>query len=224
MIIPQMPKTERPRERLLQQGATVLSDAELLALFLRTGLPGMNAIALAHQLLTVFDSLANLVKTDCLTFCQQKGLGPAKFVLLQAAMEMAKRCLAYQLKQESVLNCPETTRHYLQNLFYHTQRELFLVLFLDNQHRVLRSETLFAGTFNRAAIHPREVVKAALTYNAAALILAHNHPSGVAEPSVADHHITRLIVQACDLIEVTVLDHFIVGHGTILSFAEQGWI
>jgi DNA repair protein RadC len=219
-----MPKTERPRERLLQQGASVLSDAELLALFLRTGLPGMNAIALAHQLLTLFGSLANLVKTDCLTFCQQKGLGPAKFVLLQAAMEMAKRCLACQLKQESALNCSETTRYYLQNLFYYSQRELFMVLFLDNQHRVLRSETLFSGTFNRAAIHPREVVKAALTYNAAALILAHNHPSGAVEPSVADHQITQLIVQACDLIEVKVLDHFIVGHGAVLSFAEQGWI
>ncbi|MEW9809156.1 MAG: DNA repair protein RadC [Candidatus Symbiodolus clandestinus] len=224
MVISQMPKAERPRERLLEQGAEALSDAELLALFLRTGLPGVNAISLAHQLLNAFKTLANVIKADYHTFCQHKGLGPAKFVVLQASMEIVKRCLIQHIKLDSPLNSPEVTRGYLQNYFYHAQRELFLVLFLDNQYRVIRSETLFSGTLTRASVHPREVVKAALTHNAAALILAHNHPSGNTAPSKADHQITQRIIQTCELIEVKVLDHFIVGQGSILSFAEQGWL
>lgn len=224
MIIPHMPKTERPRERLLQYGPQVLSDAELLSIFLRIGLPGTNAIALAHSLLNTFASLANLVKADRHSFCQHKGLGPAKFVQLQSVMEMAKRCLSHQLKRVPSLTCSDTTKNYLQNIFYHCQREVLLVIFLDTQHRMIRSEPLFFGTLNRAEIHPREVVKAALTYNAAAIILAHNHPSGAAKPSKADYHITHLIVQACALVEIKVLDHIVVGNGETYSFAEKGWI
>lgn len=221
MNIKSMPKQERPRERLEMCGAFALSDAELLAIFLRTGIPGINAVSLAHHLLNKFGSLSDLLKADRNSFCQHKGLGPAKFVVLQAVMEMARRCLSHRIHCEDVLSCQDEAKAYLQSRFYRCEREIFLVLFLDIQNRVIRSEALFSGTINRTAVHVREVVKAALACNAAAIILAHNHPSGGSKPSNADHQITKAITRACALVEVKVLDHFVVGVGEVTSCAES---
>lgn len=219
-----LPMAERPREKLLQQGVGALSDAELLAIFLRTGIQGCNAVELARRLLRDFGSLRALLAADQLTFCRQHGLGEAKYVQLQASIEMSRRYLAEKLQRDSALSSPQDTQQYLQSCLSSREREIFLVLFLDNQHRVIKKEELFAGTFNSATVHPREIIKAALACNAAALILAHNHPSGVAEPSRADRQITRQIQDACALVEIRVLDHVVVGSGEIVSFAERGWI
>ncbi len=224
MAIRDWPAEERPREKLLQRGATALSDAELLAIFLRTGLPGMSAVELARSLLADFGSLKALMQASLPRFCEGKGLGTAKYVQLQAVMELSQRCLQQSLQHEAVFTEPSLVKRYLSQQLHHESREVFQVLYLDNQHRLLKSEPLFYGTIDASPVYPRVVVQQALKYNAAALILAHNHPSGVAEPSRADRSITERIQQALQLVDIRVLDHLVVGDGEVVSFAERGWI
>ncbi|MGF1724502.1 RadC family protein [Photobacterium nomapromontoriensis] len=224
MSLKLLPEQSRPREKLLERGAGALSDAELLAIFLRTGITGMNAIELAADLLVKFGSLRALLAADQQAFCLHKGLGPAKFAQLQAVLEMSQRHFEEIMQKGDALTSPAHTRRYLSQILRDRQREAFYVLFLDNQHRVLNGEVLFEGTIDAASVYPREVVKRSLELNAAALILAHNHPSGVAEPSQADRRITRRITDALALVDIRVLDHFVVGDGEITSFAERGWL
>lgn len=219
-----LPKESMPREKLLSHGPHSLTDAELLAIFLRTGTQGMNVLTLSDHLIKEFGSLRALFSADLDEFCRHKGLGVAKFVQLQATLEMTQRYLAETLTRGEALTSPEQTKLYLSGLLRDKQREEFYVLFLDNQHRVICGEPLFQGTIDAASVYPREVVKRSLEHNAAALILAHNHPSGVAEPSQSDRRITRRIIDALALVDIRVLDHFVVGDGEIVSFAERGWI
>ncbi|MFZ4834676.1 RadC family protein [Rouxiella sp. Mn2063] len=213
-----------PREKLLHLGTSSLSDCELLALFLRTGARGVNVIQLAEELMRTFGSLHQLISADFQQMTAINGIGVAKFTQLSAIFELSKRSYAGQLMRENPLLTPESTKRYLQNLLANREREVFLVLFLDNQHRVIRHEELFAGTISSVEIHPREIVRAAMKINATALILAHNHPSGRAEPSSADRRVTEQIIKVCQLLEIRVLDHLVVGHGEMVSFAERGWI
>lgn len=222
MSIVDWPEGERPREKLLARGTAALSDAELLAIFLRSGVAGKSAVDLARDLLGKYGSLTRLFAADRQEFCKVKGLGPAKFAQLQAVLEMARRALQEELQRCDSLNSPRVVRDYLQLLLAGRQQEVFLALFLDTQHRVIASEELFHGTLNQTSVYPREVVKRALAHNAAAVIFAHNHPSGVAEPSEADRLLTGALKQALALVDVQVLDHFVVALGQILSFAEQG--
>ncbi|HGE6067017.1 TPA: DNA repair protein RadC [Vibrio cholerae] len=224
MSLKELPTESMPREKLLQRGPQSLSDAELLAIFLRTGTHGMNVLALADLLLRDFGSLRALFCASKEQFCRHKGLGEAKFVQLQAVLEMTQRYLAETLKRGDALTSPQQTKLYLLSVLRDRQREAFYILFLDNQHRVIRDEILFEGTIDAASVYPREVVKRALHHNAAAVILAHNHPSGVAEPSQADRRITDRLRDALGLVEIRVLDHFVVGDGEVVSFAERGWI
>ncbi|MCU7935601.1 MAG: DNA repair protein RadC [Candidatus Thiodiazotropha sp. (ex Dulcina madagascariensis)] len=224
MKISDWPLDERPREKLLQRGSASLSDAELLAIFLHTGIPGQTAVDIARNLLLEFDGLRQLLGADQQQFCQAKGLGPAKFAQLQAALEMSRRYLQEQLQFTDSLTSPQQTRHYLQAKLRHYPYEVFSCLFLNNHHRIICYEELFRGTINGASVHPREVVKRALHHNAAALILAHNHPSGVTEPSQADRHITQQLKRALALVEIRVLDHIVIGEGEPVSLAELGMI
>ncbi|AOW83821.1 DNA repair protein RadC [Vibrio mimicus] len=224
MNLKDLPVESMPREKLLQRGPQSLSDAELLAIFLRTGTQGMNVLALADLLLRDFGSLRALFCASKEQFCRHKGLGEAKFVQLQAVLEMTQRYLGETLKRGDALTSPQQTKLYLSSILRDRQREAFYILFLDNQHRVIRDEILFEGTIDAASVYPREVVKRALHHNAAAVILAHNHPSGVAEPSQADRRITDRLRDALSLVEIRVLDHFVVGDGEVVSFAERGWI
>lgn len=224
MTIRDWPAAERPREKLLQRGAEALSDAELLAIFLRTGVVGMSAVDLARQLISDFGGLRPLLAADCKNFCRHKGLGEAKYVQLQATLELGRRHLYATLQRGDALTSPDDTRRYLSARLRGYGHEVFAALFLDNRHRVIAFEELFSGTIDGASVHPREVVKRALSHNAAALILAHNHPSGVAEPSRADESITRRLREALALVEIRVLDHLIVGDGEIVSLAERGLI
>ncbi len=223
MSITDWPVDERPRERLLKQGAAALSDAELFAIFLRTGVAGRSAVDLARDLLAHFGSVRGLLNASRRDFTEAKGLGDAKFAQLQAVLELARRHLAEELAEGAVIDSPETTRRFLQAQLRESGQEVFAVLFLDQRHRVLAFERLFFGTINQSAVHPREVVKAVLRHNAAAVILAHNHPSGVAEPSTADREITYRLRDALNLIDVRVLDHMIVGD-RCTSMAELGMI
>jgi len=222
MAITDWPEGDRPREKLLHRGAVALSDAELLAIFLRTGVAGKSAVDLARELLNRFGSLTQLVAASQADFCETKGMGQAKYVQLQAALEMSRRALQEEIQRGDALNSPRAVRDYLQLLLGARQQEIFLVLFLDTQHRVVASEELFQGTLSQTSVYPREVVKRALAHNAAAVILAHNHPSGVAEPSQSDRMLTDALKQALALVDVRVLDHFIVAAGQTLSFAERG--
>lgn len=224
MSIRDWPEAERPREKLLERGAASLSDAELLAIFLRTGVAGCSAVELARRLLAEFGGLRALLEADLASFCGHLGLGVAKFAQLQAVLEMARRHLAEQLQRDSVLESPQAVRDYLKAHLRHEPHEVFACLFLDSKHRVLAYEALFHGSIDCASVHPRQLVKRALAFNAAALILAHNHPSGSSEPSQADCLLTRRLVDALALIDVRVLDHFIVGDGEPLSMAEHGWL
>lgn len=224
MTIKDWPACERPREKLLQRGAHYLSDAELLAIFLRTGCAGKSAVDLARELLSQFGSLRALLEASQTQFCRAHGLGQAKYTQLQAVLEMAKRHLAEHLTREQAFTDIDTVRHFLTAQLRHLRHEVFAALFLDNQHRLLHYEELFSGTIDGASVYPREVVRKVLEYNAAAVIFAHNHPSGVAEPSRADRHITGQLQQALALVDVRVLDHFVVGEGEIVSFAERGWL
>jgi len=224
MSIRDWPAAERPREKLLEQGALALSDAELLAIFLRTGVAGLSAVDLARQLLSDFGGLRPLLEADLPGFSARLGLGPAKYAQLQAVLEMGRRHLAETLKRESALESPQAVRDYLKARLRHEPHEVFGCLFLDSKHRVLAYESLFHGSIDGASVYPRQVVKRALAHNAAALILTHNHPSGVAEPSQADRLLTQQLKSALALVEVRVLDHFIVGDGEPLSLAEHGWL
>lgn len=224
MSIRDWPAAERPREKLLAQGAAALSDAELLAIFLRTGLPGLSAVDMARKLLRDFGSLRALLEAELPDFASHAGLGPAKFAQLQAVLEMARRHLAERLQRDSALESPQAVRDYLKARLRHEPHEVFACLFLDARHRVLAFEALFQGSIDGASVYPRQVVKRALAHNAAALILTHNHPSGVAEPSQADRSLTLRLKEALALVDVRVLDHFIVGDGEPQSMAELGWL
>ncbi|MGF1750883.1 MULTISPECIES: RadC family protein [Vibrio] len=219
-----LPPESLPREKLLKQGSSALTDAELLAIFLRTGIKGTNVIQLSDSLIKSFGSLRALFSSSAEDFCQHKGLGVAKYVQLQAVLEMSKRYLSERIERGDALQSAEHTKQYLTSMLRDRQREAFYVLFLDNQHRVIADEVMFEGTINAASVYPREVVKRALAHNAAAVILAHNHPSGIAEPSQADRRITRRLSDALGLVDIRVLDHFVVGEGEVVSFAERGWI
>jgi DNA repair protein RadC len=224
MSIRNWPAAERPRERLLELGAGSLSDAELLAIFLRTGVAGKSAVDLARHLLNEFGSLRVLLDADLQTFSSHLGLGPAKFAQLQAVMEMSRRHMAENLRRDSALESPDQVRHYLKAQLRDEPHEVFACLFLDNKHRVVNFEVLFRGSINQAYVHPRQVVKRAIANNAASLILCHNHPSGVSEPSQADIELTRRLKDALWLVDVKVLDHLIIGDGEPLSMAERGLI
>jgi DNA repair protein RadC len=221
MTIRDWPAEDRPREKLLQRGASVLTDAELLAIFLRIGVKGKSAVALARELLERFGGLRALLKADKHTFCAANGLGEAKFAQLQAALEMGRRHLHETVKRGIALSNPQDTRAFLALQLRDQASEVFACLFLDNRHRVIAFEELSRGTIDGASVHPREVVKRTLHHNAAAVILAHNHPSGLAEPSQADEFITRRLKEALALIDVRVLDHIVVGD-ELVSFAERG--
>lgn len=221
MAITDWPASERPREKLLEQGAAALSDAELLAIFLRTGIPGSTAVDLARELLDVHGGLRPLLELKQSEFCANKGLGEAKFTQLQAVLEMARRHLREQLDRGDALTSPELVRAYLQQQLRDYPHEVFACLFLDTRHRVIRYEELFFGTIDGASVHPREVVRKALHYNAAAIICAHNHPSGVAEPSQSDRAITLKLRDALALVDVRLLDHFVIGE-EVVSLSEQG--
>lgn len=224
MPIKDWPASERPREKLLQKGPAALSDAELLAIFLRTGVAGKTAVDLARELLSEYAGLRNLLSADQQRFCRSKGLGLAKYTQLQAVLEMGRRFLHEELQRDTVLTSPEDTRLFLTAKLRHHPAEIFACLFLDNRHRLIAFEELFQGTIDGANVHPREVVRRALELNAAALILAHNHPSGVAEPSDADRRITARLRQALDLVDIRVLDHFVVGEGVPVSMAQLGML
>lgn len=224
MSIKDWPESERPRERLLRQGPAALSDAELLAIFLRVGVTGRSALDLAGDLLDRFRSINALFASPLEDFARIKGLGEAKYVQLMAAHELAKRALAEEIRRDTVLNSPDKVRQYLRLRLGHLPHEVFLALFLDAQNRLLAPEELFRGTLTQTSVYPREVVKRALAHNAAAVVFAHNHPSGVAEPSRADEMLTRTLKEALQLVDVRVLDHLIVAHGDVMSFAERGMI
>ncbi|OOF42756.1 RadC family protein [Rodentibacter trehalosifermentans] len=210
-----------PREKLLKYGVSALSDRELLAIFLRTGIKGCPVMQLSEQVLNHFGSLRALLSADQTAFCEMKGLGITQFIQLQATKEMTKRCLQEEMLNLPIFHDPETVKLYLRTELQHEEREIFMVLFLDNQHRLIKKERLFLGTINVSSVYPREIIKEALYCNAAALILAHNHPSGIAEPSYADQIITQKICDAAELMEIRILDHFIVGKSDCYSFAEH---
>jgi len=224
MSIQEWPVSERPREKLLIQGAQALSDAELLAIFLRTGIPGRSAVDLARDLISEYGSLRSLFKADRTRFCKVRGLGDAKFAQLQAVLELARRHLGETLSRESALQNPEETRRYLSAKLREYPYEVFACLFLDTRHRVIACEELFRDTIDGASVHPREVLRRAMQHNAAALIFAHNHPSGIAEPSQADRRITERLREVMALVDIRVLDHIVVGDQKSVSFAERGWI
>ncbi len=224
MSIANWPEAERPREKLLALGPRALSDAELLAIFLRIGCAGKSAVDLARELLQQYGGLRPLLESSQAEFCQGIGLGNAKYAQLQAVLEMARRHLSASMKAGDLLTSPELVRQYLSAQLRHQLHEVFAVLFLDNQNRLIAYEELFFGTIDGASVYPREVVRRAMKHNAAALILAHNHPSGIAEPSQADQRITKRLQAALELIDVRVLDHMVVGDAEVISFAERGLI
>ncbi|GAW95051.1 MULTISPECIES: RadC family protein [Colwellia] len=221
-VLKDWPELERPREKLLHLGPSSLSDAELLAIFLRTGVKGCHVVDLARQLLLSFGSLGAVFSASQEDFCARHGLGMAKYVQLQACLEMSKRYLAEKMRESDYsLTSSQATRDYLLSELRFENREIFAVLFLDNQHQVLAFERLFFGTLDAAAVYPRVVVEQALKHHAAAVILTHNHPSGIAEASLADKQITNKLIQALQLIDVRVLDHIIVAGNQCYSFAEH---
>jgi DNA repair protein RadC len=222
MGIKDWPEGDRPREKLLGKGPSSLSDTELLAIFLRTGVVGRSAVDLARELIGRFGSLAGIAAATVDEFSAIKGLGPAKFVQYQAAIEMARRALLREMKAGVSLNSPLAVRNYLSLLLQARPVEVFAAIFLDAQNRAIAAEELFSGTLTQTSVYPREVVKRALALNAASVIFAHNHPSGVAEPSRADEVLTQALKQALATVDIRVLDHFIVGEGTPMSFAERG--
>lgn len=224
MSIRNWPEGERPREKLLAMGSSGLSDAELLAIFLRVGVKGRSAVDLARDLLASFGGLRQLLEAERARFCAEHGMGEAKYVQLQAVLELSRRHLASQLERGGALTSPALVRAFLAAQLRHLGHEEFAALFLDTQHRVIRFESLFRGTLDSASVYPREVARRALELGAGAVIFAHNHPSGVAEPSDADRRITERLKTALELFDIRVLDHFVVGDGEVISFAERGWI
>ncbi|WP_115631936.1 RadC family protein [Buttiauxella agrestis] len=220
----ELDKANMPREKLLKFGASALSDVELLALFLRTGCNNMNVLAFAHSLLDQFGSLSRLLSADYSQFKEVKGIGAAKYTQLNAIAELARRYYYSRGVEELTLKGPDSVREFIQSQLTNAEREIFMVIFLDNQHRVIKHCPMFSGTLNHVEVHPREIVREAMKSNAAALILAHNHPSGRAEPSKADRVITERIIKVCLFMEIQVLDHLVIGRGEYVSFAERGWI
>jgi DNA repair protein RadC len=215
-------ESERPREKLLRLGASSLSEAELLAILLQTGTPGRSALDTARVLLGEFRSLRGLLSADRQRVCRTRGLGTAKFALLQASLELSRRHYAEEMQAGPPLSNPRATREFLRAQLRDRDHEVFCCLFLDNRHRVIAFDEIFRGTIDGASVHPRDVVKLALGRNAAAVILAHNHPSGIAEPSQADEMITGRLRDALALVDIRVLDHIVVGDGACVSFAERG--
>jgi len=224
MAITDWPISERPREKLLLRGAQALSDAELLAIFLRTGCAGKSAVDLARDLLRHFGGLRPLLAANCTDFCAALGLGKAKYAQLQAVIEMSRRHLEEQMVREIQFSASHQVKNYLRAKLRDRQSEIFCALFLDNQHRLIAYEELFSGTIDGAAVYPREVIKRTLAHNAAAVVFAHNHPSGIAEPSSADRSITKQLQEALALLDIRCLDHLIVGDRDVVSFADQGWL
>ncbi len=222
MAITDWPADERPREKLLAAGAQALSDAELLAIFLRVGVAGKSAVDLARDLLKQCGSLNGIFRASLGELTQVNGIGSSKYAQLQAIFEMSQRALREQMQERDVLGSPDAVRDYLRLKLGNLPREVFMVILLDAQNRVLAMEELFAGTLTQTSVYPREVVKRALHFNAAAVIFAHNHPSGVAEPSRADEMLTGALKQALALVDIKVLDHFVVAGNTLASFAERG--
>jgi DNA repair protein RadC len=222
MSIKDLPAQARPREKLLAHGAATLSDAELLALLLRTGFKGQGVLQLAQTVLGHFGGYAGLLQAGVADLLPIKGLGPAKRAEMAAVVEMARRALAQRLETAPVFDSPQSVKDYLQLQLGALPHEVFAVLFLDTQHRLLGLERLFTGTLSQTSVYPREVVKRALARNAGAVILAHNHPSGLAEPSRADEFLTQTLKSALALVDVRVLDHLVVGSGSVVSFAERG--
>lgn len=222
MAITDWPADQRPRERLIKHGPQVLSDAELLAVFLRVGVTGKSAVDLGRDMVGHFGSLNGLFSATLADFSVLNGLGPAKFAQLQAVLELARRAIAEQLQAGVTLSSPQAVKQYLQLLLGNKPYESFAVLFLDVKNRLIASDELFRGTLTHTSVYPREVVKASLSHNAASIILAHNHPSGNPEPSAADQTLTTALKQALGLVDVRVLDHFIVAGSQIYSFAEHG--
>ena len=217
-----LPADQRPREKLLSKGAAALADAELLALLLRTGYKGCNVLELAAQILQTCGGFTGLLQADAARLKTIKGLGPAKRAELLAVVEMARRALVQPLRAEPVFDSPGRVKDYVALQLAGREREVFAVMFLNAQHHLLAWEDMFFGTLMHTSVHPREVVRRALTLNAAAVVLAHNHPSGVAEPSRADEHLTQQLVRALQLVEVRVLDHLVVGQGQVVSMLERG--
>jgi DNA repair protein RadC len=223
MAITDWPEDERPRERLLTHGAASLTDAELLAIFLRIGVKGKSAVDLARELIGRFGGLNALFAASLAEFSSVPGMGMAKYAQLQAVVEMARRALREGMRERDAFSNPAAVRDYLRLKLSGLAYEVFFALWLDTRHRLLAAEELFHGTLSQTSVYPREVVKRALAHNAAAVVFAHNHPSGVAEPSPADEALTRALMRALSLVEVKVLDHFIVaGQASPLSFAEHG--
>ena len=219
-----LPADARPREKLLQRGPAALSDAELLALLLRTGVQGKNVLALAQELVDRFKGIRGLLHSGADALGQVKGLGPAKRAELLAVVELARRALAQELREQPLFDSPQAVAHYLQLHFGHKPHEVFAVLFLDSQHRLIALEELFRGTLSQTSVYPREVVLRALHHHAAAVVLAHNHPSGTAEPSRADEMLTQTLKSALSLVDVRVLDHFVVTASACRSMAELGLV
>ncbi|MDY7547550.1 DNA repair protein RadC [Glaciimonas sp. CA11.2] len=224
MAITDWPLDQRPRERLIRLGPEALSDAELLAVFLRVGVTGKSAVDLARDMANHFGSLNRLFSATLSDFSAIHGLGPAKFAQLQAVLELARRALSEKLRDEGSFNSPTAVKQYLQLLISNKQYESFVVLFLDVKNCLIASKELFRGTLTHTSVYPREVVKAALAHNAASVMLAHNHPSGSPEPSQADRELTKVLKQALDLVDVRTLDHFIIAGSSVYSFAEHGFL
>jgi DNA repair protein RadC len=222
MAITDWPASERPREKLLELGVEALSDAELLAIFLRVGVTGKSAVDLARDLLTQFGSLNGIFAAQLSELTQVHGIGSSKYVQLQAIFEMSRRALNEQMQVKDILSSPKQVRDYLCLRLGNLTREVFVVLFLDAQNRVVTTEEMFSGTLTQTSVYPREVVKRALHHNAASVIFAHNHPSGIAQQSQADELITKQLKEALALVDVRVLDHFIIAGNTTLSFSERG--
>ena len=222
MSIRDWPEGERPREKLLEMGPTALTEAELLAILLRTGVRGQSALDVSRRLLVEFGSLRGLLSAERERLCRAKGLGPLRYAILQASLELSRRHYQELMRSGSALSNPRATREFLRVRLRDLPHEVFCCVFLDNRHRVIAFEELFRGTIDGASVPPREVGKQALARNAAAVILAHNHPSGLAEPSQADELITRRLKEALALVDIRVLDHLVVGDGVCESFAERG--
>lgn len=222
MVLKDIPAAARPREKLLTLGPAALADAELIALLLRTGLAGTSVLQLAQQLLDAFGGLHGLLQASAADLKRIKGLGPAKRAEITAVMELARRSLAQRLAQRTVLSSPQQVKDFLRLQLAHEGQEVFAVMFLDAQNQLLQFEEMFRGTLSQTSVYPREIVKRALAVRASAVILAHNHPSGVAEPSRADEFLTQTLKQALQLIDVRVIDHLVVGGDQAISFAERG--